>query len=276
MIITLHGLSTMHCNVITEVRLAKEVGFDGIEIIETKLLRYIENFGSIQYLKDALDESEIQPVCINAIKNVEVQAESELKSVLKQAEILSSAAQKLGCPTIQLVPFCSLDDLPLEKAIELTAKNVKTIAKIGQEYGIRFQLEPIAFSAIHSLKDSLRLINLVDEPNVGMVIDFWHLWAGGATNPDDVAKLDRSMIFGVHFCDGKKKAEGAAWDEATLRSYLPGDGDIDIPSWVGAVKQTGYDGSWSSELYSPKYWEYDLYDIARETLVRMQRYVSPI
>jgi len=35
-----------------------------------------------------------------------------------------------------------------------------------------------------------------------MVIDFWQLWAGEETTPDEVAKLDSSLIYGVHFCDG--------------------------------------------------------------------------
>jgi hypothetical protein len=40
------------------------------------------------------------------------------------------------------------------------------------------------------------------------------------------------------------------------------------------VKSTGYDGYWSSELLSPKHWEWDLWDVARETKARMERYIG--
>lgn len=273
MVIALHGLSTMHCNIKTEVRIAKELGFGGIEMVESKLLRYLENGGNLTELRNLLKESEILPTCINALKDVEVQPSLQRSSMLQQCEVLCNAAETIGCPTIQLVPFCSLDGRNLDEVLQLTAMNIREIAKIGQRHGVRFQLEPIAYSDIHSLKSSLRLIELAGEPNVGMVIDFWHLWAGGETQPEEVAKLDNKLIYGVHFCDGKKNPPGNEWDEAVLRSYLPGDGDMDIQAWVDAVKATGYDGTWSSELYSPTHWELDLYDIARETKFLMEKYI---
>jgi sugar phosphate isomerase/epimerase len=135
-------------------------------------------------------------------------------------------------------------------------------------------LEPIAWSPIHSLRQSLELIDATQRDNVGVVIDFWHLWAAGDTTPDEVAALDRSMIYGIHFCDGKRHiGPDKEWDEKALRSYLPGEGDIPIREWVAAVKATGYDGSWSSELLSPKHWEWDLKEIAIETRKLMERYI---
>ena len=274
MIIALHGLSTMHCNIVTEIRLARELGFGGIELVADKLLRFMEHEGSLKDFKALMDEAKIVPVCINAIKDVEVQSAKERNMMLNQAEVLTNAASIIGCPTLQLVPFCSLDGRDLDDVLMLTAANIKQIAQIGQKYGVRYQLEPIAYSAIHSLKASLKLIDLIQEPNIGMVIDFWHLWAGGETEPAEVAQLNKNMIYGIHFCDGKKKGAEEDWDEAALRSYLPGDGDIDMAAWVKAVKSTGYDGSWSSELYSPKHWEYDLYEIAKETKLRMEKYIN--
>ncbi|MHB9037979.1 MAG: sugar phosphate isomerase/epimerase family protein, partial [Armatimonadota bacterium] len=152
------------------------------------------------------------------------------------------------------------------------------IAAIGKQYGVRFQLEPVAWSPIHSIRQSLDLMDAAGKPeNVGMVIDFWHLWAGHETSPEDVAALPSELIYGVHFCDGLRHETGADWDgsdEAQLRSYLPGEGDIDIPEWVSAVKSTGFDGYWSSELFSPKHWEWDLWEVARETKARMLKYIA--
>ena len=95
---------------------------------------------------------------------------------------------------------------------------------------------------------------MADRKNVGMVIDFWHLWAGRETTPDDVAQLDKAMIYGIHFCDGKAIPKRGKWTEEGCRGYLPGEGDIPVAEWVAAVKATGYNGSWSSELLSPKHW----------------------
>jgi sugar phosphate isomerase/epimerase len=139
---------------------------------------------------------------------------------------------------------------------------------------VQFQLEPIAFSPVHSLWQSLEVIDDAGRDNVGMVIDFWHLYAGGETTPDDVAKLDKSVIYGVHFCDGVAHEEGTEWDEPALRGYLAGEGEIPVQEWVDAVLATGFDGVWSSELLSTRHWEWDLWELAVECRHRLEQYVS--
>ncbi len=42
MIITMHGLSTVYSNARTNIRIARDAVFDGYEIIETKLLRFLD------------------------------------------------------------------------------------------------------------------------------------------------------------------------------------------------------------------------------------------
>jgi sugar phosphate isomerase/epimerase len=269
----MHGLTTMHCNVKTEIRIAKETGYDALEIIESKLLRYLDLGFKAEELVPLFESYNIHPVCINALKDIERVEPGERAALLATAERLCAAAEVIGCPTIQLVPFCGLEGRPWPEIVELTAKNVADIARIGQEHGVRFQLEPIAWSPIHSLSQSFELIEAAGKPeNVGMVIDFWHLWAGEETTPDEVAQLDSAQIYGVHFCDGKRHVPGTEWVEVELRGYLPGEGDITISEWVAAVKSTGFDGVWSSELLSPKHWEWDLHEIARETKRLMEKY----
>ncbi|MFQ5856639.1 MAG: sugar phosphate isomerase/epimerase family protein [Anaerolineae bacterium] len=274
MIITMHGLSTMHCNVRTEIRLAGETGYDALEIIESKLLRYLDQGFEAKDLVPLFEKYSIRPVCINALKDIERVEPREREQLMAEAERLCAAAEAIGCPTIQLVPFCRLEGRPWDEVLHLTAQNVADIADIGKRHGVRFQLEPIAWSPIHSLSQSLQVIEEAGRDNVGMVIDFWHLWAGEETTPDEVAALDRSMIYGAHFCDGKRHVPGTEWVEVALRGYLPGEGDIPIKEWVDAVKATGFDGVWSSELLSPKHWEWDLLEIARETKALMEKYTS--
>lgn len=275
MIITMHGLSTMHSNLATDIRLSAETGFDALEVVDMKLIRYLDCGFSASELASSFARYSIKPVCINALKGIEVQGDDERKNLLALGRRIIEAAATIGCPTVQLVPFTSLSGRPWDEIIELTARNVREIADIGKEFGIRFQIEPIAWAPIHSLAGSLELIDAAERDNVGMVIDFWHLWAGGATSPDEVARLSSEMIYGVHFCDGvKPQKTGGGWKEEVLRGYLPGDGDIPVAEWVDAVKSTGFDGVWSPELYSPKHWEWDVAEIARETKKRMEKFLG--
>ena len=273
MILTLHGLSTMHCNIVTDIRIAKETGYEALEIEVSKLLRYLDQGFKAEELVSVFKAHSIRPVVINALKDIEREVPKEREELLVEAERLCAAAEVIKCPTIQLVPFCGLEGESWQEVLKLTAKNIADIADIGKRRGIQFQLEPIAWSPIHTLSQSLQIIAKADRDNVGMVIDFWHLYAGGETRPEDVAKLDNSQIYGVHFCDGIAHKKGTEWVEVELRGFLPGEGEIPVQEWVDAVRSTGFDGVWSSELLSPKHWERDLWEIARECKKRLEQYL---
>ena len=272
--ILMHSLSTMHCNVKTEIRVAKETGYDGIELMVSKVLRYLDSGYRPESLLPLFEQYDIWPLCMNALQSIEVQEPAKRQAMLMEAERVCEAADIWGCPTIQLVPLLSLADKSWDEVRRLTANNIRDIADIGKHHGVRFQLELIAFSPIHTLSQALEVINEVERDNVAMVIDFWHLYAGGGTKLSDVARLDKSNIYGVHFCDGKTNPEGSEWDELALRSYRPGEGQIPIQEWVDAVLSTGYDGTWSPELCSPPHWEWDLWDIARTCKKDMERYLK--
>jgi len=46
MLKALHGISTHYCNVLTEARIAVETGYEGLELLRYKLLRYLDNGGN--------------------------------------------------------------------------------------------------------------------------------------------------------------------------------------------------------------------------------------
>ena len=274
MILTMHTLNTMHCNVLTEIRLASETGHDGLEIIAAKLVRYLDQGLQAEDLTPIFTKYGVRPICINPLAHIERNEESARKQLMTEAERLSTAAQAIKCPTIQLLPSCALEGRPWKDVLALTARNVAEIADIGRQYVIRFQIEPVAWAPIHSLSQTLELIQKSGRDNVGLLIDFWHLWAGEETSPDEVVKLNPSIIYGVHFCDGKRIPKDRPWTEGEVRGYLPGDGDVPIKDWTTAVKATGYDGSWSPELFSPRHWEWDLEELTLECKSRMLQYLS--
>ncbi|MDP6491250.1 MAG: sugar phosphate isomerase/epimerase family protein [Kiritimatiellia bacterium] len=263
----------MHCNCITEVRIARDLGYGGIEFLAAKIERYLDVGHRIETLAEACRQAGTPAVCINALADADRLDTVEHSELLAECERLCSAAEALGCPTVQLVFRERLAGRPWPEVRRLTAENAAKLADIGKGYSVRFQLEPLAWAPMHGLSQSLEVIEEAARDNLGMVIDFWHLWAGGATGPEEVARLDKRMIYGVHFCDGKRKPDLTVDDEGELRAYLPGDGDIPIKEWVGAVLATGYDGAWSAETYSPRHWELDLYNLSRECKERMERYI---
>lgn len=274
MILTLHGQVTLHGNILSDVRIARDAGYGALEVHTDKLLRYLDSGGTAAELKAVLDSFGIKAAAIDIIGGIEVTGRSERLELLSRTERLCEVAEVIGAPTIQVNPFSALDGLPINEVLGLTALNLKEIAAIGKERGLRFQIEGAAWTPIHTLSDCLRLIEETGSDNVGLVIDYWHFWASRGAEPEDIARLDPDLIYGVHICDGYRPGPGEPWvDERELRGVLPGDGELPVEAWTEAVKATGFDGYISGEFLNWRLWERDHLEVATEMRRRMERYL---
>lgn len=272
---TLHGQVTLYSNILTDVHIAEACGYEAIELHTDKLLRYLDAGIGLGPLKEALDERGIEAAAIDIIGGIEVQADEAKKKLFALTERLCETAVAIGSPTIQVNPFSELEKEPMKEVLRLTAENLKTIADIGRDRGIRFQLEGAAWTPIHTLDDCLRLIDRTGCDNVGLVIDFWHFWASRGAAPEDIAKVDSSLIYGVHLSDGLRPAAGDSWpDERELRGFYPGDGELPVSEWMDAVRSTGFNGFVSGEFLNQQLWEQNLFASALEMRKRIDRFVS--
>lgn len=270
----LHGMCSLHSNILSDIRLAKETGYQGLEIHTEKLWRYINAGFTSEEFKARLDAAEITPSAIDIIGGVEAATKEEQQRVFKEAEILCRFAKEIGAPTIQLNAFESLNGFSAEDNIQLTAKNIRTIADIGREHGIRFQYEGAAWTPIATLDDYYRLLDAVGRDNFGFVLDTWHLWACRGATLEQISQVDKSLIYNVHLSDGKRPAVGQPWvDERELRGVYIGEGDIPMQEWVDALRQTGYDGFFSGEFLNDQMWEHDHYEVAEKMLNGMKALV---
>ncbi|MBT3368370.1 MAG: sugar phosphate isomerase/epimerase [Nitrospina sp.] len=272
--VTLHGQVTLFSNILTDIKIARECGYQAIELHTDKLIRCLEAGVTAWQLKDVLDENDIEPAAIDIIGGIETQLSQEKKYLFELTERLCEVASVIGAPTIQVNAFSELEGRPMEEVIGMTAENLQIIADIGLKKGIRFQIEGAAWTPIHTLEHCLELIKQTDRNNVGLVIDFWHFWASRGANPDDIRRLDASLIYGVHLCDGLRPELGEPWpDERELRGCLPGEGDLPVREWMDAVKTTGFEGFVSGEFLNHQLWERDLWDVSLEMRKRIESYL---
>jgi len=269
----LHTKSIWKSNLLSDLRIAKEAGFGAVEMAGDKVHDYLATGLKPEQVKETLERLDLKMISINDVAHVERTDDDSIHRMLAETETLSQFAREVGCDCIQLVPLCALEGRPWEEIRTLTARNIRRIADVGARHGVRFQLEPVAWSPIHSLSQSLELIEAVERDNFGMVIDFWHLWYGGKTAPEDVARMNPAHIYHIHFGDGKKNPPGTICDETDLRGHYAGDGDINMPEWVEAVKASGYEGWWTYELVSAYHWQMDTKEVAENTSRLLDKFV---
>jgi sugar phosphate isomerase/epimerase len=259
----LHLKSVFGVNLVTALNIAAEAGFGAVEIVSSRLDEYLQEGFTGEDLKAELEARNLEAVCINDICHIESPRPEALNQMLEEAKRYSSVAEIIGCKYIQLVPLVELDGRPWEEIISITAANTKKICEIGAEHGVGFQLEAVAWSPFNSLANGLELIEAVGMPNLGMVVDTWHFYASSQTTFAEIAAMDPSLIYNIHFCDGKALGVDGETDETKLRGYYFGEGDIPLDDYAKAINDSGYNGWWSVELVSSKHWQMDANKVAQ-------------
>jgi len=271
---SLHLNSVKYLNLRTAFRLAHECGFDAVEVSVPKLRNFLDIGNTPADVRAMLAQYKLVPVCVNDIFGVESIRPEERKRIFAEMEYLAPITQEIGCKTLQVCPLTELEELSWPEARRLIAKNIKKLTEMATPYGVRIQLETMAWGSICSLSRGLEVLEEVGMNNLGISIDTWHFFAGGGTTPDDVARMDKNLMCNIHFCDGRRPRPGEAWDEEVQRSYYPGEGDIPLKEYADAIKTTGYDGPWSIELISRKHWEDDSREVIQRLFVGLSEYLD--
>lgn len=288
--IVLNSTATMHCNVLTDIAIARRAGFDGIEIIHQKLYRFLDEGGKISDLQKALGDFPV--VGVGALWDADRPDDEGLNQVKAETRRMSNVAQALGCRMVQAVP--GPVDISLVQAFHAgtladddkryrgylgqpwpvirkgTARNVREIARILQENNQELYVEPLGWAPFCSVKQAVEIIDEAEQDNVGMIVDLWHCYVAGDT-PDDVASLDKKLIKGVHVCDSLRY-EGGVPDQDILRNVMTGEGTIYLKEWMDAIRATGFDGWFACELFSRKHHEMDPFQLAL-TLRNFMEYI---
>ena len=245
--IALHNLATKYTNLLTSIRIARETGYAGIEIGVDKLQRYLDQGYTIASLRALL--AEVPPIGLSYVQDIERQTPEEYEALLAECEARCTLAEQIGCPMVQLLtgpldPHGSYQGLrgrPWDEMRRLTAKNLTALAKIGKAHNVRFYLEAITFTPLNRLTQQLELLEETACENVGLVLDFFHLWNSG-TDPEQIARIDKKHIFCIDFCDSLD-AFGERGDSSQRgRNVWPGGGRIPLKAWVDAVRAMGFDG----------------------------------
>jgi sugar phosphate isomerase/epimerase len=249
----------MHTNLMTDIRVARETGYDAVEFYIPKLVRYLDAGYRAEDLRPALGS--LRLAVINSFLHIERQEPEARRELRGQCERLCQVAQALGCPSLQVVALNALRGEPWPEIRSKVGRSLAELADIAAPFGVRLALEPVTFTPLRTLRQALEVLDVAGRENVGLCLDTFHLWTAG-TSWQEVAALDRSLIVVAHLSDVLPR-QGAEWSDGD-RDVLPGDGILPLRDGIEAIRATGYDDLWCVEIMGAHHWEWDPFVLARE------------
>jgi sugar phosphate isomerase/epimerase len=112
-----------------------------------------------------------------------------------------------------------------------------SFAEAARTFGLKLALEFIPYSEAKTIEQARRLIALVDQPNVGILVDSLHLDRSGGT-PADVAKIEPELLYLAQLCDAgipRPKTPADLRTEAITARLYPGEGNLPLMDFLDAL-----------------------------------------
>jgi sugar phosphate isomerase/epimerase len=143
----------------------------------------------------------------------------------------------------------------------MVAENIRRAGELARSFGMVFSVEFVRTSPFMStLPTALRLVRQAAHPDVGLVLDCYHLWSG-LNRMEDLEDIRPGEIRHVHFQDVPDLPRELLDSDSRV---IAGDGVAPLDVTLRALAATGYDGPLSVELFLPEFRDRDPFEMARE------------
>jgi 2-keto-myo-inositol isomerase len=139
--------------------------------------------------------------------------------------------------------------------------NMREAGEVAKQFNMSLRIEfmrPSSF--ISTLPTLLKMTREAAHPNLAPMLDTYHYWSG-FSKFEDLDLIRHGEIAHVHFQDVADTPR-EAWDNNSR--LIPGDGICPLVRILGKLKEKGYTGPLSVELFAPKFQQGDPFEVARE------------
>src|SRR6266513_1583856 len=232
--IALNGATTMKADLETDIRAGSEAGFDWIEIWASKLRAFLQ-LHAAPNLNNLFARHNIKPYSINSIERITFRDAAGHRSLLAECEDLCRVAAEIRCPYVVVVPSPMPTGTSRSGVIEESTRVLEELAGIAESHGVGLAFEFLGQSdcSVPTLALADEIVRKVGQPNVGLVIDSFHFYAGGSTI-ESVDALDPARLFIFHINDAEDLPREQLEDRHRL---LPGLGILPLTEIVGALRR---------------------------------------
>ncbi|MDR8392905.1 sugar phosphate isomerase/epimerase [Aliifodinibius sp. S!AR15-10] len=243
-----------------KVEIADKAGFDAIEPWDGELQEYEEEGGDLKALGKEIKERGLFVPSVIGLWNALPPTQKEWEESLEDTRRRMRMAADIGSEHIQTIPNTVGENYDLQ----WVADRYHDIVEIGlNDYGIKPAIVFVKFFPLKTLGQATAVALDSNHPEALIIPDTFHMYISeGGFN--GLSKLDGSSIAIFQFADAP--GSPAADELGDEHRVFPGDGVLPLTKILKDLKETGYKGCVSLELYNPNYWDRDLQQVAQTGL----------
>ena len=258
----INGMAVIPTDLFTSIEVADSAGYDVLGLWAPRIEAFLNQGHTTDDLVSKFDSVSIRPGSIIAIENVDIPDGVERTESIAQCRRICEVAQAIGCPYIQMVAGSLYHRMAWPTIRSETARGLREMADVVGEYGLTVEFEPLAWMPVRSLEQAIEVVQEADRPNIAVIVDTFQAYAGGG-ELDTIRSLSPASISSAHLGDAAPRKLDVWSDDD--RQLMPGDGIAPLSEIMGAILETGYDGTIVDEISPAAYRQWSRRQIA-ETL----------
>lgn len=248
--------------VMKKIELAAAAGFAGVELWINDIYEFVGQGGEVSDIEKSLKDHGLFVPCAIACRQWADAVGPEYQLALDEVKRRMELAARIGSPWLVATPPREVCDHGV------IAERYRDLLEIGRQCGIKPTFEYIGFfKSVPSLSDAWKIVQAADDPDGTLILDAFHNWNSSSTL-DDLRAIPAERISHYHIDDADpNKPAGTQTDPDRV---MLGDGQIDLIAEIAVLKEIGYSGTVSLELFNAELWSMDPMEVLKVGIDRMR------
>ncbi len=222
---------------------AANIGFDGFEMFENDLLTFDGSPADVRRMAADLG---LAITIFQPFRDFEAMPEEQRVRNMDRAERKFDVMQALGT---DLILVCSNVSPQAQDDPGRAAADLREMADRAARRGLRVGYEALAWGRhVNRWRQAWDIVLAADHPSLGLIVDSFHTLSLG-DDPTGLANVPGERIFFVQLADAPRLTMDVLSWSRHFRNF-PGQGQLDIGSFLRPVLASGYAGPLSLEIFN--------------------------
>ncbi len=244
---------------VKELEIASAAGFQAVEPWINEVDQFVNEGGKLGDLKKQIADLGLSVESVIAFTEWIVDDDARRSKALEQLQremdtVAAFGGKRIACPPSGATNVALTD-------LRVIADRYRTVCELGEKTGVTPELEIWGHSkTLSRLSEAAAVLVETAHPRACLLPDVYHLYKGGS-NVEGFRIINGHVIGVIHMND-YPGVPGRDLANDSIRVY-PGDGVAPLGQLLRILKETGFQGYLSVELFNRQYWEQDAALVAR-------------
>lgn len=256
-------------SIVEVVEIASRAGYTGLEPWLDEIDRYAKGGGNLKDLGKRIADRGLSIESSIAFCEWLVDDDSRRKKGMEALKRSMDAVQQIGGKRIAAPPAGATNQGNLN--LGQAADRYRAILELGDQMAVVPELELWGFSkCLSRLGEVVHVAIDCGHPKACILPDLFHLYKGGSSFAG-LRLLSGSALHVIHMNDYPANPPRAEIKDA--QRIYPGDGVAPLNTILRDLRDIGFRGMLSLELFNPLYWQQDAFTVTKTGLDKMREAV---